>query len=49
MASAGAEQYTFHVEAAGTNDPSEIIRKIKEAGMKVKVITCGWSIRTRML
>ena len=31
----GADQYTFHIEA--TDDPGLIIRKIKEAGMKVGI------------
>ena len=35
MADAGADMYTFHFEA--TDDPMTCIRKIKEAGMKVKV------------
>lgn len=35
MADAGATQYTFHLEA--TDDPLEIIRKIRETGMKVGV------------
>ena len=34
MADAGATMYTFHYEAA--NDPIPCIRKIKEAGMKVR-------------
>jgi ribulose-phosphate 3-epimerase len=38
IADAGANQYTFHLEA--TEDPSGCIRKIKESGMKV-----GLSIR----
>ena len=33
MHEAGADQYTFHVEA--TEDPAECVRKIREAGMKV--------------
>ena len=33
MADAGANQYTFHIEA--TEDPMQCIRKILEAGMKV--------------
>lgn len=37
MASAGAEQYTFHIEAATECSPSDIIRKIKEAGMKAGI------------
>lgn len=37
MAKANAEQYTFHIEACGDHDPSDIIRKIKEAGMKAGV------------
>ena len=32
MQSAGADQYTFHVEA--TDNPAECVRKIREAGMK---------------
>lgn len=35
MADAGADQYTFHYEA--TSDPRALIRKIREAGMKVGV------------
>ncbi|XP_077996656.1 ribulose-phosphate 3-epimerase-like [Glandiceps talaboti] len=35
MAAAGANQYTFHVEA--TDDPKTLIRKIREAGMKVGI------------
>ncbi|XP_003747238.1 ribulose-phosphate 3-epimerase isoform X2 [Galendromus occidentalis] len=35
MADAGADQYTFHLEA--TDDASTLIRKIKEAGMKAGV------------
>jgi len=35
MADAGAEQYTFHIEA--TEQPLDVIRKIKEAGMKAGV------------
>lgn len=33
MADAGANQYTFHIEA--TDDPQGCVRKIKETGMKV--------------
>jgi len=33
MADAGADQYTFHIEAS--EDPGMVIRKIKESGMKV--------------
>lgn len=33
MADAGADQYTFHLEA--TNDALGLIRAIREAGMKV--------------
>lgn len=33
MADAGCNQYTYHFES--TNDQSSVIRKIKEAGMKV--------------
>ena len=35
MADAGADQYTFHVES--TDEPASVIRKIKEAGMKVGI------------
>ena len=35
MREAGADQYTFHVEA--TDIPLELCRKIKEAGMKVGI------------
>ncbi len=34
MTEAGADQYTFHIEA--TDEPRELCRKIREAGMKVK-------------
>ncbi len=34
MHEAGADQYTFHVEA--TDEPEELIRKIHETGMKVR-------------
>jgi len=33
VADAGADQYTFHIEA--TQNPGELCRKIREAGMKV--------------
>ena len=35
MSSAGADQYTFHLEAAGDN-PRDLARKVREAGMKVR-------------
>ena len=35
MEKAGADQYTFHIEA--TSNPLELCRKIKEAGMKVGI------------
>eukprot|EP00092_Neocalanus_flemingeri_P029058 GFUD01031545.1.p1 GENE.GFUD01031545.1~~GFUD01031545.1.p1 ORF type:complete len:227 (+),score=73.60 GFUD01031545.1:34-714(+) len=35
MAGAGADQFTFHIEA--TEEPGVLCRKIKEAGMKVGV------------
>ncbi|PIK46869.1 putative ribulose-phosphate 3-epimerase-like [Apostichopus japonicus] len=35
MADAGADQYTFHIEA--TDKPTETIKKIKDAGMKVGI------------
>ena len=34
MHGAGADQYTFHVEA--TEDPGGCVRKIRETGMKVR-------------
>lgn len=33
MAAAGASQYTFHLEA--TTNPGNLIKEIKESGMKV--------------
>jgi ribulose-phosphate 3-epimerase len=33
MADAGANQYTFHLEA--TNDPDALIKLIRDNGMKV--------------
>lgn len=33
MADAGADQYTFHIEA--TEAPEALCRKIRESGMKV--------------
>jgi len=35
VADAGADQYTFHIEA--TQNPGDLCRKIREAGMKVGV------------
>ncbi|KAG0721659.1 Ribulose-phosphate 3-epimerase [Chionoecetes opilio] len=35
MAEAGADQYTFHIEA--TDEPKALARKIREAGMKAGV------------
>ncbi|XP_003384884.1 PREDICTED: ribulose-phosphate 3-epimerase-like [Amphimedon queenslandica] len=35
MAEAGADQYTFHLEA--TSDPESLIKQIREAGMKVGI------------
>jgi len=35
MSDAGADQYTFHIEAS--QDVPGVCRKIKEAGMKVSV------------
>jgi len=44
MADAGADQYTFHLEA--TQDPPALIRQIREAGMKVGVgIKPGTSVQ----
>lgn len=34
MAAAGANQYTFHLEA--TEDVGSLIREIKESGMRVR-------------
>ncbi len=34
MAAAGANQYTFHLEA--TTNPGNLIKEIKESGMKVR-------------
>ena len=39
MAKAGADQYTFHLEA--TDNPHDCIRIIKESGMKVRIVDCG--------
>ena len=35
MKDAGADQYTFHIEA--TNEPGETCRKVRESGMKVGI------------
>ena len=35
MAGAGADQFTFHIEAS--SEPGELCRKVKEAGMRVGV------------
>ena len=35
MKDAGADQYTFHIEAS--NEPRETCRKVREAGMKVGI------------
>ena len=35
MKDAGADQYTFHIEA--TDEPRETCRKVREAGMKVGI------------
>ncbi|XP_067929484.1 ribulose-phosphate 3-epimerase-like [Watersipora subatra] len=37
MAGAGAEQYTFHIETVGDSGAGDVIRKIKEAGMKAGI------------
>lgn len=34
MAAAGANQYTFHLEA--TTNPGNLIKEIRESGMKVR-------------
>lgn len=45
MAQAGADQFTFHVEA--TNQPAQLSRAIKEAGMRVGVgVKPGTSVDT---
>ena len=36
VADAGADQYTFHIEA--TQNPGELCRNIREAGMKVRAL-----------
>ncbi|KAJ3368079.1 hypothetical protein HDU91_000868 [Kappamyces sp. JEL0680] len=36
-AKAGANQYTFHIEAPGLKDPKALIAKIKAAGMKAAI------------
>lgn len=38
MAAAGANQYTFHLEA--TTNPGNLIKEIKESGMKVRQPCC---------
>ena len=35
MKDAGADQYTFHIEAS--NEPRETCRKVRESGMKVGI------------
>lgn len=37
MAAAGANQYTFHLEA--TSNPGNLIKEIRESGMKVTNMT----------
>ncbi len=37
MSTAGVQHFTFHIEA--TSDPVACIRKIKEAGMKVFMVS----------
>jgi len=37
FAKAGATQYTFHIESIQTNDAPELIRAVKEEGMKVGI------------
>ena len=47
MADAGANQYVFHIEA--TNEHSEVIRKIKESGMRAGIaIKPGTPVSTVM-
>lgn len=36
MAAAGANQYTFHLEA--TENPGSLIKEIRESGMKVRMV-----------
>lgn len=44
MAAAGANQYTFHLEA--TENPGSLIKEIRESGMKVGTFdpTCQRSL-----
>ncbi|XP_061548130.1 ribulose-phosphate 3-epimerase [Phycodurus eques] len=45
MAAAGANQYTFHLEA--TNNPGNLIKEVRESGMKVGLaIKPGTSVET---
>ncbi|XP_061697176.1 ribulose-phosphate 3-epimerase isoform X3 [Syngnathoides biaculeatus] len=45
MAAAGANQYTFHLEA--TNNPGSLIKEIRESGMKVGLaIKPGTTVET---
>lgn len=39
MAAAGANQYTFHLEA--TENPGSLIKEIRESGMKVRTMLTG--------
>lgn len=41
MAAAGANQYTFHLEA--TTNPGNLIKEIRESGMKVRQQCCNAS------
>lgn len=41
MAAAGANQYTFHLEA--TTNPGNLIKEIRESGMKVRPQCCSAS------
>lgn len=40
MAAAGANQYTFHLEA--TENPGSLIKEIRESGMKVRMLLPCW-------
>ena len=46
MAAAGANQYTFHIEA--TTNPGNLIKEIKESGMKVRA-QLGGGVRVQGL
>jgi ribulose-phosphate 3-epimerase len=45
MADAGVDQYTFHVESC--SDVPFVCRKVKEAGMKVRISGSASLFQTR--